>query len=54
MLAHQRAALVWLRVGFNLKKISTEAWARAVEMLNSVGKQANGWLNKTNATAPAA
>ncbi|HYW57715.1 MAG TPA: four helix bundle protein [Polaromonas sp.] len=54
LLAHQRAALVWLRVGFNLRKISTAAWSKAVQMLDSVGKQANGWLHKTQEKAPAA
>jgi hypothetical protein len=54
LLAHQRAAMVWLRIGFNLKKISVAAWSSAVQLLDSVGKQANGWLNKTRANAPAA
>lgn len=53
ILVHQRAALVWLRVGFDLKKIATSAWSRAVQLLDSVGKQANGWLNRTR-KAPAA
>jgi hypothetical protein len=54
LLVHQRAALVWLRIGFNLRKISTEAWSNAVQQCDSVGKQANGWLNRTQQKAPAA
>jgi hypothetical protein len=47
LLAHSRAAQVWLRIGFDLRKISQGAWAKAVHLLDSVGKQANGWLSKT-------
>jgi hypothetical protein len=58
ILRHARAVTVWLRVGFDLRApnpvIPQELWANAVQMVDSVGKQANGWLNKTNEKAPAA
>jgi len=54
VLTHQRAAEVWLRVGFERRAISQGRWAEAVHMLESVGKQANGWINKTSEKAPAA
>lgn len=57
ILTHNRAANVWLRIGFDLRAISTEPWGNAVQMLDSVGKQATGWLKKTNGfteKAPAA
>lgn len=54
MLAHSRAAQVWLRIGFDLRAISQQAWAQSVQLLDSVGKQANGWLSKTREKAPAA
>ncbi|HSV48405.1 MAG TPA: four helix bundle protein [Ramlibacter sp.] len=55
LLAHCRAAQVWLRVGFDLRPgISQQAWAQSVHLLDSVGKQANGWLSKTREKAPAA
>jgi hypothetical protein len=52
ILKHNRAVTVWLRVGFDLRVISTKLWSLSVEMLNSVGKQASGWLNKTHEKAP--
>ena len=54
ILTHNRAAKVWLRVGFDLRIVSTEPWSQSIQMLDSVGKQANGWLNKTTGKAPAA
>jgi hypothetical protein len=54
ILKHNRAATVWLRVGFDLRAVSTEPWAKSIRMLDSVGKQAMGWLNKTREKAPAA
>lgn len=54
ILTHNRAATVWLRVGFDLRVVSKETWAQSVQMLDSVGKQASGWLNKTRGKAPAA
>jgi hypothetical protein len=54
ILKHVRAATVFLRVGLDLRAISSDRWALAVQRLDSVGKQANGWINKTNEKAPAA
>lgn len=54
ILTHNRAATVWLRVGFDLRAVSTEPWSKSVQMLDSVGKQASGWLNNTREKAPAA
>ncbi len=54
ILKHNRAATVWLRVGFDLRAIATDPWAKSIQMLDSVGKQANGWLNKTREKAPVA
>jgi hypothetical protein len=58
ILRHNRAANVWLRVGFDLRApnpvIPKELWGAAVQLLDSVGKQASGWLSKTNEKAPAA
>ena len=54
ILKHNRAATVWLRVGFDLKAVSMEPWAQSVQMLDSIGKQANGWLSQTREKAPAA
>lgn len=54
ILSHNRAAVVWLRVAFDLKAVSPKLWSQAVPLLESVGKQANGWLKKSNEKAPAA
>jgi hypothetical protein len=54
ILTHVRAATVWLRVALDLRAVSTKPWARSVEMLDSIGKQANGWMSKTREKAPAA
>jgi hypothetical protein len=58
LLTHSRAAQVWLRIGFDARHIPQGVWAESVQLLDSVGKQANGWLSKTRSTptekAPAA
>ena len=58
ILRHNRAATVWLRVGFDSRAphpvISQELWAQSVQLLESIGKQASGWKGKTNEKAPAA
>ncbi len=54
ILTHTRAATVWLRVAFDLRKVSPKLWAESVQMLESIGKQANGWLTNTRNKAPAA
>lgn len=47
ILMHIRAATVLLRAGLELRAVSVSAWTSSVEMLDSIGKQANGWLKKT-------
>jgi len=42
-----------LRVGAEGKWITTPLWARAIEQLETVGRQGGGWL-KSTAKAPAA
>jgi hypothetical protein len=37
-----------LRLAFNKRKIGTDAYARAVELTTSIGKQANGWKKAAN------
>jgi hypothetical protein len=58
LLTHCRAVQVWLRIGFDARHIPSGWWAEAVQLLDSVGKQANGWLknarNVSHEKAPAA
>lgn len=54
LLTHNRAAMVFLRVALNVRAVNSTRWAEAVALLNSVGKQASGWLSKTREKAPAA
>lgn len=56
LLEHLEAATVLLRAGHNLKIVSRAIWAESIELTDSVGKQANGWLKATRNTsaAPAA
>jgi thioesterase domain-containing protein len=56
ILTHNRAAVTWLRVGFDLKEVSPKLWGESIQMLDSIGKQASGWLNSTKNSekAPAA
>ena len=54
ILAHQRAATMWLRVALDLKAVAPSHWSKAIQMLESVSKQATGWLAKTTEPAPAA
>jgi hypothetical protein len=54
ILMHNRAATTWLRVAFDLKEVSPALWGEATQTLQSVGKQASGWLSKTREKAPAA
>jgi len=53
LLAHERATTVLMRVSLDARYISPQLWAQSIELLGSVGKQAGGWLKKTN-RAPAA
>ena len=54
ILTHNRAATVWLRVGFDLKEISPKLWGESVQMLDNIGKQASGWIKVSSEKAPAA
>jgi hypothetical protein len=54
ILKHNRAATVWLRVGLDVRAVAQGRWAESVAMLDSIGKQANGWMSKTREKAPAA
>src|SRR5688572_13707408 len=54
VLKHNRAAVVWLRIAFDAREVSQGRWAESVHLLDSVGKQASGWIKKTREKAPAA
>ena len=54
LLAHQRAATTWLRVAMELKVVAPSHWATAVQMLESISKQATRWAATTRQPAPAA
>lgn len=56
LLEHVEAATVLMRAGHDLKAIPRAVWAESIELTDSVGKQANGWLKSTRRTsaAPAA
>jgi hypothetical protein len=43
-----------MRVAFDLKVVPPNLWAEATHLLQSVGKQAGGWKNKSHEKAPAA
>lgn len=53
LLVHQRALTVLFRVAHDSGNLSQQRWARSIELLGSIGRQAGGWLNSTN-RAPAA
>jgi hypothetical protein len=53
LLKHLRATTVLLRVSFERRLISHKPWAKSVQLLDSIGKQAGGWLKSAN-KAPAA
>ena len=57
LLEQQRTLQIMLRVCLNDRYVTVELWAQATELLDSIGKQAGGWLKKTRtkaAGAPAA
>ncbi len=57
LLEHLEAATVLLRAAHNLRIVSTKVWSASIELTDSVGKQAHGWLKasrKTLSAAPAA
>lgn len=56
LLERLEAATVLLRASHGLKLISPKAWAASIELTDSIGKQAQGWLKATRSlsAAPAA
>lgn len=57
LLEHLEAATVLLRASHNLRIVSSKVWAASIELTDSVGKQAHGWLKasrKSLSAAPAA
>lgn len=57
LLEHLEALTVLLRAAHNLKIVSKRVWAESIELTDSVGKQAHGWLKasrKSISAAPAA
>ena len=53
LLARERAVTVLFRVSHDARYISPKLWADSIKLLGSIGKQAGGWLKRTN-RAPAA
>lgn len=57
LLEHLEAATVLLRASHSLRLIPLKVWAASIELTDSIGKQANGWLKATArplSAAPAA
>lgn len=54
LLKHIRTLTVLLRVSHMKQHISTKVWAESVLILESISKQATGWLKSAKRTAPAA
>ena len=54
LLEHLEAAVVILRASFTLQLIPLKVWAASIELTDSIGKQANGWLKATARTLSAA
>lgn len=44
LLEHLEATTVLMRAGHAVKAIPRAVWAESIELTDSVGKQANGWL----------
>jgi hypothetical protein len=56
LLERLEAATALLRASHGLRLISTKVWANSIELTDSVGKQAQGWLKSARnfSAAPAA
>jgi hypothetical protein len=56
LLERLEAATVLLRASHGLKIITTKVWAASIELTDSIGKQAHGWLKSARnfSAAPAA
>ena len=52
LLVHQRATTALLRACFEMRGLSPALWAKSIELLESIGRQAGGWKNSAN-RAPA-
>lgn len=53
LLKHQRALTVLLRVSHANRYVSTKLWSSAVQLLDSTGKQAGGWLKSATSNRSA-
>ena len=49
----QRAVQILMRVSFDQKYVSHKLWGEATLLMDSIGRQAGGWLKKS-VSAPAA
>jgi hypothetical protein len=56
LLERLEAATTLLRAAHNLRIVHTPVWTRSIELTDSVGKQAHGWLKSARkfSAAPAA
>jgi len=54
LMTHLRATTVLLRVAHDSRAVPTKAWAAAVQLLDSIGRQGGGWLKSASNRAPAA
>lgn len=54
LLEHLEAATVLLRASHNLRIIPHKVWSASIELTDSVGKQAHGWLKATARSLSAA
>ena len=54
LLERLEAATALLRASHGLRLISTKVWAESIELTDSVGKQAGGWLKSARNTFSAA
>lgn len=54
LLEHLEAAVVIMRASHNLRLIPIKVWAASIELTDSIGKQAHGWLKATARSLSAA
>jgi hypothetical protein len=54
LLKLQRTVTVLLRVSFDRRMVSPKLWGTATQLLDSIGRQAGGWLKSARERAPAA
>lgn len=53
LLERLEAASALLRASHGLRLISSKVWAESIELTDSVGKQAHGWLKSAHNFSPA-